>query len=82
MQQQLRSSKGYEVQGNQAFLDPNQKISTTNTDGLLRSFSNLATRLQEELDTQFKNYNRLIRDARNNIDIQVKATKNEIMRHF
>ena len=82
MQQQLRSSKGYEVQGNQAFLDPIHKISTTNTDGLLRSFSNLATRLQEELDTQFKNYNRLIRDARNKIDIQVKATKKEKMRHF
>ena len=30
----------------------------------------------------FKNYNRLIKEGKNKLDIQIKATKKEKMRHF
>ena len=58
------------------------RISTTNTDGLLRVFYRLVDDLKFELDNKFKNYNRLIKDSKKKIDIQVKATKKEKMRHI
>ena len=51
------------------------RISTTNTDGLLRVFYRLVDDIKFELDNKFKNYNRLIKDSKKKIDIQVKATK-------
>ena len=44
------------------------RISTTNTDGLLRVFYRLVDDLKFELDNKFKNYNRLIKDSKKKID--------------
>lgn len=57
------------------------KVSTTNTDAVQKSFLNFMSQLQSEIEVYFKNYNRFITEPRNKIDVQVKATKKEKMRH-
>lgn len=58
------------------------KISTTDTDGLQRAFNNLTERFLEQLNLHLKSYNQLIRERRNKIDVQLKASKKEKMRHY
>jgi hypothetical protein len=58
------------------------KVSTTNIDSIQKTFVALADRFQQEIDVYFKNYNRFITEPKNKIDVQVKATKKEKLRHI
>ena len=58
------------------------KVSTTNIDSIQKNFLALADRFQQEIDVYFKNYNRFITEPKNKIDVQVKATKKEKLRHI
>jgi hypothetical protein len=58
------------------------KVSTTNIDSIQKTFLALADRFQQEIDVYFKNYNRFITEPKNKIDVQVKATKKEKLRHI
>jgi hypothetical protein len=58
------------------------KVSTTNTDGLQRAFQALTKEFETELDLHFRSHNQLIKEQKNKIDVQLKASKKEKMRHY
>ena len=56
---------------------PNFKISKLNNDALKEAFLELTSNFASELDLYYKNYNKFVKESKNKIDIQVKASKRE-----
>ena len=48
---------------------------------LRKTFYGYTAEFAAEIDTYFKNYNRFIKESKNKIDVQVKATKREKLLH-
>ena len=48
---------------------------------LRKTFYGYTAEFAAEIDTYFKNYNRFIKESKNKIDAQVKATKREKLLH-
>ena len=57
------------------------KVQILDEVALRRVFYNFTTTFTGKVDLYFKNYNRFIKESKNKIDVQVRATKREKLLH-
>ena len=57
------------------------KLQKLDDEQLRKTFYSFTSEFTSEVDLYFKNYNRFIKESKNKIDVQVKASKREKLLH-